>query len=208
MKIEKLTENQIRITLNIDDLDENNINLHSFMSSSIESQDLFYTILDKAEKEIGFKTDNYKLMIEALSTPGGNFILTITRIKQELPAVKKKVQAKRKDIKLKDEVFIYKFDSFDVFCELCNYIKLEAPAMAKKLGKAKLYTYNSKYYFIFKNLNFNIQELKLLHFMFLEFSEYLHNSNLFENKLSEYGKLIIPKNAINLTNKYFYNKQK
>ena len=88
MKIEKLTENKIKITLNIDDLDENNINLHSFMANSFETQDLFYTILDKAEKEVGFITDNYKLMIEALSSSDGTFILTITRLKQESTALK------------------------------------------------------------------------------------------------------------------------
>lgn len=69
MQIEKLTENKIRIILNLDDLKENNIDLHSFMSSSIETQDLFFNMLDKAEKEIGFKTKDYKLMIEAIAVP-------------------------------------------------------------------------------------------------------------------------------------------
>lgn len=69
MQIEKLTENKIRITLNLDDLKEQNIDLHTFMSSSLESQDLFYNMLDKAEKEIGFKTKDYKLMIEAIAVP-------------------------------------------------------------------------------------------------------------------------------------------
>lgn len=69
MRIEKITENKIRITLNIQDLKDNNIDLHSFMSNSIESQDLFYDMLDKAEKEIGFETKDYKLMIEALAVP-------------------------------------------------------------------------------------------------------------------------------------------
>ena len=69
MRIEKLTENKIRIVLNLDDLKENNIDLHSFMSSSIETQDLFCNMLDKAEREIGFKTKDYKLMIEAIAAP-------------------------------------------------------------------------------------------------------------------------------------------
>ena len=166
MKIEKLTENQIRITLNIDDLNENNINLHSFMSNSFESQDLFYTILDKAEKEIGFKTDNYKLMIEALSVPGGNFVLTITRINQEQLKPKKRLQAKRKELKFNDEILIYKFKSFDDFCEFGNYLKLEAPEFLKNLKKSKLFKYNSEYYIVLDNLNLSIPEIKILHCMF------------------------------------------
>ncbi len=73
MRIEKITENKIRIILNIQDLQENNIDLHSFKSNSIESQDLFYDMLDRAEKEIGFKTKDYKLMIEALAVPERKF---------------------------------------------------------------------------------------------------------------------------------------
>lgn len=73
MRIEKLTENKIRFILNLDDLKENNIDLHSFMSSSIETQDLFCNMLDKAEKEIGFETKDYKLMIEAIASAERHF---------------------------------------------------------------------------------------------------------------------------------------
>lgn len=52
MKIEKLSDDKIRITLNIDDLKENDIDFQSFMSNSIESQDLFMDMLEKAEKEV------------------------------------------------------------------------------------------------------------------------------------------------------------
>lgn len=69
MRIEKLTDNKIRIVLNLEDLKEKNIDLHSFMSNSPESQDLFYDVLDEAEKEIGFKTKDYKLMIESIAVP-------------------------------------------------------------------------------------------------------------------------------------------
>ncbi len=73
MQIEKLTENKIRITLNTQDLEKNNIDLHSFMSNSPESQDLFCNVLDRAEKEIGFITKDYKLIIEALAVPERSF---------------------------------------------------------------------------------------------------------------------------------------
>lgn len=52
MKIEKLNDDKIRITLNLKDLEENHIDFHTFMSNSIESQELFLDMLDKAEKEL------------------------------------------------------------------------------------------------------------------------------------------------------------
>ncbi len=75
MQIEKITENKIRIILNIQDLQEKNIDLHTFMSNSIESQDLFYEMLNKAEKEVGFETKNYKLIIESLAIPNRKFYI-------------------------------------------------------------------------------------------------------------------------------------
>lgn len=67
MKIEKLNENKIRITLNIEDLAERDIDYHSFMSNSIESQEIFLDMLNTAEKEVGFCTDDSRIMIEALA---------------------------------------------------------------------------------------------------------------------------------------------
>ena len=75
MQIKKITENKIRIVLDIQDLKEKNIDLHTFMSNPIESQDLFCEILNKAEKEIGFKTKDYKLIIEALAIPNRKFYI-------------------------------------------------------------------------------------------------------------------------------------
>ena len=52
MKIEKIAENKIRIILDSHDLEEKNIDLHTFMSDSIESQDLFLDMLEEAEEKI------------------------------------------------------------------------------------------------------------------------------------------------------------
>ena len=54
MRIEKISDNKIRFILNMEDLEEKNIDFHSFMANSIETQDLFLDMLDKAEEEIVF----------------------------------------------------------------------------------------------------------------------------------------------------------
>ena len=46
MRFEKLNEDKIRITLNREDLIKKNIDFHVFMSNSIESQDLFFDMLN------------------------------------------------------------------------------------------------------------------------------------------------------------------
>lgn len=51
MKIEKIDENKIRATFSMRDLNDKNIDLHSFMSDSSESQKLFLDLLDEAESK-------------------------------------------------------------------------------------------------------------------------------------------------------------
>jgi len=201
LQIEKLNENKIRITLNLEDLKEKNIDLHSFMSSSIESQNLFYDMLDKAEREIGFKTKDYKLMIEALAIPEGNFILTVTRFLPEKEE-KKKLKVKRKNICPEDSLSIYMFNTFDDYLEFCNYIQKYLNSNTyTQLEKTSLYQYNSKYYLCITNIN--LDNFKTIHCSIIEFATYITNSSLFERKLIEYGKVIFKTNAINECIKVF-----
>ena len=155
MKIEKLTDNKIRFILNLKDLEENNIDYHSFMANSIETQDLFLDMLDKAEKEIGFSTKNYKLMLEAIATSDGNFILTVTRLSPETEKNNpKKVQIKRKSSKPSKVLTIYKFDSFDCFCDFCTYLNTSPlKDLISKLKNSKLYKYKNDYFLVFHNIS-------------------------------------------------------
>lgn len=205
MKIEQLTDNKIRFIFNLEDLEENNIDYHSFMANSIETQDLFLNMLDKAEKEIGFSTKNYKLMLEAIATSDGNFILTVTRLSPEVEkSSQKKVKIKRKTNKPSKTLTIYKFDSFDYFCDFCTYLSTSpSKDLLPKLKNSKLYKYNENYYLTFHNINISLEKLKSLHLLITEFASFSNNTDLFERKLLEYGKIIIKSNAINTCIKHF-----
>ena len=204
MRFEKITENKIRITFSLDDLLENNIDFHSFMANSDETQALFLAMLDKAEKEIGFVTKNYKLMIEALATLDGTFVLTVTR---SLPEVTKPTPRKIKGRKKSAETFnnskIYCFNDFDDFCNVveCFDDKI-LKIMNKSIVQSRLYLYNNKYYLVLKTKEFN-DSIKTLYCTLLEFSTYKRNSKIFENRLLEYGKIIIKDKAFNKVKKYF-----
>ena len=68
MKIEKLTENKIRVIMNFKDIENNTNDLHSFFNNMANSQNIFLDILEKAEKEVNFHTEGCKLLIEAFSS--------------------------------------------------------------------------------------------------------------------------------------------
>ena len=52
MKIEKITENKIRVIINSEDLDENNTDIHALMTKSLETQDLFLEMYTELENVI------------------------------------------------------------------------------------------------------------------------------------------------------------
>lgn len=196
MKIEKLTENKIRITLNLNDLEEEHIDLHSFMSNSPESQALFYNLLSQAEKEVGFYTKDYKLMIEAIAVPEGNFILTITRLPEKEQS-KRQVKIKRKTSTVNEGLVIYSFNSFDDYCEFCKYLSLHLKSENYlKLKKVSLCLYNSKYYLCIHINKSNLPIVKAINCEISEFGNSVNNPDLFERKLLEYGKVIFKTNAI------------
>jgi len=206
MKIEKLNDDKIRITLNLEDLKEKDIDFHTFMSNSIESQELFLDMLDQAEREVGFVTDNYRVMIEALAMSNGNFILTVTRL-TEKPAgtyKKKKVSIKRKATNLDTKKAIYCFNSFDEFCGFCNFLKNSIFKYLDDFSNgASLYEYNEKFYLVLTDVKMNNNLLKSFCSAISEFAHFVDSSDLFESKLLEYGKMIMKDSAIDTCICYF-----
>lgn len=216
MKIEKLTENKIRVVVNLEDLIESNTSLHALMTKATESQSFFLDILSKAEKEVNFHTEGCKLLIEAFSSEDDVLVLTITKYsvskeKQNLgtktsndnsPKVKPTI--KRKTINYSSQDTLYSFEDFDEFCEFCKYLTISSNLNIKKIAKTfSLYNYNSTYYLIVKNINNDINLSKHFHSIASEFGKPVFYSKSFINKLFEHGKPIMKRNAILTCIKYF-----
>ena len=81
MKIEKLTDDKIRIIVNQNDFKKQKMDFHQFILKNVESQNLFLEILNKAKEELNFDVDGYKLLVETFSSSDDIFIFTITKYK-------------------------------------------------------------------------------------------------------------------------------
>lgn len=211
MKIEKLTDNKIRVILSIKDLERKNTKIENLISPSVESQNLFLDILVKAEKEVGFYTDGCKLLIECFSSDE-LFIFTITKYfeekltKYDNSQFKKKLSVKKKSYDLNNKNAIYSFDSFETFCDFCsniNSISLDTTKISKIIS---LYLYNNTYYIILNNINTSSDNLNKFYSSISEFGKLEKCSEIFQTKLLEHGKLIIKKNAISTCIKHFIKK--
>jgi len=186
MKFEKITNTKIKITLSEKDIELNNISVENILSNSADSQKLLETMISKAEKEIGFNPGDAQLLIEAISQSNGSCVFTITKILDDNPCCKKNIHS-----------FIYKFDTFDNFINLCTFLNNFSYLNFKDFSKKfSLIFYNNTYYLQAldtKNLECILDFIKPF---FSEFGVDVSNSAGIEGVLNEYGKILFTKNAM------------
>ncbi len=208
MKIEKLTENKIRVIVNSEDLKNNNLDYKTIMEKPIESQKLFLEMLLKAEKEVGFYTEGYRLLVEAFSSSDGLFVFTITKYAEKATTSSNKLKVtpkkKTKHVNPKSSTSIYKFSSFEEFCEFCTAMHNITNFQSKQLAKTiALYLFNDTYYLILSNINTESAYIHTFYSTISEFASLASHSETFKMKLLEHGKAIMKRNAIETGIKYF-----
>ena len=216
MKIERLTEDKIRIIIKQDELKDPSLDLHTIMTKAAESQGLFLEILAKAKKETGFNADGHKLLIEAFNFGDDSMVFTITKYKvlkntesEKVPSnsTKKTLRVKRKhSLTPVENRCIYRFIDFETFCDFCNNLNKHTQISRRGLIKdSSLYLYNNLYFLVISGINLEHKSLIKFHSLLSEFSTISTTNKYFENKLKEHGKIVIKKSAINVGIKYFSN---
>lgn len=80
MKIEKVSDNQIRCTLTREDLAERQIKLSELAYGTEKAKLLFRDMMQQAAYEFGFEADDIPLMIEAIPLSTDTIILVITKV--------------------------------------------------------------------------------------------------------------------------------
>ena len=80
MKLERLSENQIRCTLNKEDLADRELMLNELAYGTEKAKELFRDMMEQAADELGFEANDIRLMIEAIPVSPDCLILIITRV--------------------------------------------------------------------------------------------------------------------------------
>lgn len=80
MKIEKISDNQIRCTLNKDDLIDRELKISELAYGTEKARALFRDMIQQAFYEFGFEVDDIPLMIEAIPISTECLVLVITKV--------------------------------------------------------------------------------------------------------------------------------
>lgn len=186
MKFEKLTDIKIRIILSLKDMETNNISVEDVLSNSADSQKLIESIITQAEKKLGFKTGDSQLLVEAIAPSNKECIFTITKLLDENICTKKYMNS-----------FIFKFEKFDDFINLCIFLKNFSYLNLKSFSKNfSLIFYNNTYYLRLTEPGNSCMIIDYIKSLFEEFGKDVSYSVGIEGVLNEYGKVVFEKNAI------------
>ncbi len=212
MRIEKVSENKIKVMFDSTELEENDISVHSFLSNSFESQKLFLAILDIANEEFGFDIQNCKVSCETISFNNKNFVVIVTKL------LKSTLKASNSTYNLLDignspkssqnsentnnfsfqfedntEELIYRFNTMEKVLEFCKYFNTN---FFKFDIQNSLYQYKDNFFIIIKFNNQDSNKKDKVASILSEFETNLCLSKLSILKLEEHSKLIIKNNAI------------
>lgn len=80
MKLEKLSDTQIRCTLSKEDLTQRQLHLSELAYGSEKAKELFRDMMQQASIELGFEADNIPLMIEAIPISSDCLVLVVTKV--------------------------------------------------------------------------------------------------------------------------------
>lgn len=193
MKLEKINDNKIRAYFDLIDLEKNNIDFQSFMANSPKSEQFYLNVLNIAKEKFNFSTDNYQVLIETSVTDSGNFICNLTRYIKEF----QNKDFKKISLHNSSNVCIYSFSTFNNYVNFCYTLNQTSINNINIFSNcSKLFLFNNIYYLVLQDVTFDLNTLESFCACISEFGNYMTNSKYFLLKLSEYGKKIIPTNAI------------
>ncbi|HPU45656.1 MAG TPA: adaptor protein MecA [Thermoclostridium sp.] len=201
MRIERISDNKIRIFVSYDDLEERDIDLDAFNYNSPETQELFWDLMEQAEIELGFDAQESQLCIEAVSDTDHGFVITITRIEEEAEFEsiqkfiknryrRKDLSAKKKSQKICSTLLIYAIEGFENLCRLCSLIN---PLYS---GRSRAYVLDSTYYLVFSGAEGNVTNQKQFDSILSEYADKMQSVVFLEGYLNEYGKKLVSENAV------------
>lgn len=218
MKIERISENQLKLTLTKADLVERNIQLEDLISPSEKTQRLFHDIMEQTLEEYDFISDNTPVMVEAVPAGLEGIMIIITKVNPDnkekhvgisgsdiISQARENRNWKKKPLDIPDEnaiesneILIYSLSSLD------DASKASAHLSDVYQGESSLYKNLDRYFLILQIdtyiEDYNVEQLQLI---LEEYGQKHVSTALSKFYLLEHGEVIIAKDAVQILTKTF-----
>lgn len=197
MQFERINDNKIKVIFLREDIRQWNVNIKNLAENTQEMQNMVWSVLRLAEKEIGFSINGAQLQVEAVPKSADEFIIIITR----LPAASNRNHIRgarvvppetvvKKRPKGGTPIYIFRFRGFD------DAVKGAKAIAGSFEGRSTLYKYEEKFYITI--IPFNKDTFFEAGNIMSEYSEKMVISSLIEGRLREYGKQMIESGAVEI----------
>lgn len=201
MKIERISENKLRVFLSLDDLVDRNIDLENFQYGNPETQAFFWDLMEQAEQELGFDVLESQLCVEAMSDMEHGFTFTITKLDSEgeFESIhkfiknrykKKELTLRKKTTALVSTVAIWSFSDFDTLTEVSRHLS------SRITGTSCAWRCDNQYFLVLYGAESPKGGAANFEDILTEYGSRMLNTTLMEGYLNEYGTRLLPSNAI------------
>ncbi|WP_138492981.1 genetic competence negative regulator [Paenibacillus pinistramenti] len=194
MKIERLSQDKIRIFLTFDDLSERGIQKEDMWQEIPKVQDLFTEMMDQAYNELGFDATG-PLAVEVFALPAQGMVVIVTRGKYDRshPLASLNEEEMADDVyemevtlELSDSI-VYAFSDFEVLIEAAHVLNQTLT------GAGRLYNYKGKWVLYLEPEDVEEAKQQLLIAVLAEYGE---ATSVTPAVLEEYGKVVMEEHAI------------
>ncbi|ANE47989.1 adaptor protein [Paenibacillus swuensis] len=201
MKIERLSQDKIRIFLTFDDLIERGIQKEDMWREIPKVHELFSEMMDQAYSELGFDATG-PLAVEVFSMPAQGMVVIVTRGKVDSAKHGSLIDEEDEDEDMYEmEVTLEQSDlisyAFHDFEHLVRVIKL---VHAQGVNEGTLFSYKGKWILHIENSE---MEDKAYNSLIAVLSEFGDATSVTAAVLEEYGKVIIKEDAVQVLSSHF-----
>ena len=200
MRIERVSENKIKIEIDAGDIRAWNVDIKNFTDNTPEAQDMFWHALKQAERDVDFKVGKSQLMVETVPSSDNGFTMLVSKIKDEseiaealvksgkrIKQTEFRIQRRRKNSIL---LRIFRFDNFENLCDGVREI------YELYIGESRLIKYQGNFYLELKPRDtFGLFELEN---QLSEFAERVSNPIILQGVLNEHGLVMMKNSAVSL----------
>lgn len=201
MRVERLTQDKVRIFLTFDDLTERGIQKDDMWRDIPKVRELFNEMMDQAYSEVGFEVSG-PVAVEVFALPAQGMVVIVTKGKMNTHDDDSDFDNENDEelfeleVTLEESDFVvYRFNDFE---HLIGAAKSIHSFLFEESGT--LYHYKDHYYLFLNPLEL---EEKIYATLIAVLSEFGEASTTTPYVLNEYGKVIIQSNAIQILLEYF-----
>jgi len=199
MRMERLSQDKIRIFLTFDDLTERGIQKEDMWREIPKVHELFSEMMDQAYNELGFDASG-PLAVEVFAMPAQGMVVIVTRGKLERDAesaVEDEEEVYELEVTLEQsEAIIYRFKDIE------DAIGAAKTLAGRLTDEGRMYRYQNQWVLVFDPAGLQSSSY---HALIAVLAEYGEATSITPAVLEEYGKLIIGSNAIRVLAEHFAN---